>query len=651
MERPLAQLHLLGGFRLATASRQDASPRGVKTQAMLAYLAMAPAGQADRGRLSGLLWSSGIDAKASLRQAIREAREALAADADALLLADRLRVSLGIERLWVDAREVEQLVRSAHPQDSEALARLYLGDLLDGFDGLDPAFDEWLLVERERLRRNVVETLEAWLDEPNTPASQTVAHTLLNLEPTQEVAHRALMRSYAARGETAAALRQYQTCRDALARELDVAPSAETEAVARQIRDAPRSQFEPRAPPSSAAVPSRVSTGALVAVEPKALNLAEFTDQSVAAALAAGLRQALSRMRWLSVVDASLHFPEVGSAATLPVPTYYAYVSLLRVRDRIRITIELKDGSTGHILWAEHYDCAVVDNVLSLLDTLAVTLAAKIEEEVRVAETMRAMRKPPESLSSYECVLRAIPLIFKLTPESFTEAEKLLLQAQEADPHDSMVYAWRAFWYSIDIGQDWVRDLDSAKSELDFLVRRAIELDPKNPLALSVAGHIASYVNYDYERAHGLFEQSLRIDPSSAYAWDSSAVTLSYAGKAKEALRRIEASREIWQQHSSPYYFQTTACIALLLAGQPERAAAMGQRTVRDNPNFQAAYRPLIASLGLIGKVGEARAYLADLQRLHPDFSIGWFRSKYPPLRGEGAERYLEGLRKAGVEE
>jgi adenylate cyclase len=282
---------------------------------------------------------------------------------------------------------------------------------------------------------------------------------------------------------------------------------------------------------------------------------------------------------------------------------------------------------------------------------LAVTLAAKIEEEVRLAETMRATRKPPESLSAYECVLRAIPLIFKLTPESFTEAETLLLRAQEADPHDSMVYAWRAFWYSIDIGQDWVRDLESAKSELDFLVRRAIELDPRNPLALSVAGHIASYVNHDYERAHGLFDQSLRLDPSSAYAWDSSAVTLCYAGKAKDALRQLEVSREIWEQHSSPYYFQTTACIALLLAGQPERAAAVGQRTVRDNPNFQAAYRPLIASLGLIGKVEEARAYLADLRRLHPDFSIGWFRSKYPPLRGEAAEHYVEGLRKAGVEE
>jgi tetratricopeptide (TPR) repeat protein len=196
-----------------------------------------------------------------------------------------------------------------------------------------------------------------------------------------------------------------------------------------------------------------------------------------------------------------------------------------------------------------------------------------------------------------------------------------------------------------------VRDLESAKSELDFLVRRAIELDPRNPLALSVAGHIASYVNHDYERAHGLFDQSLRLDPSSAYAWDSSAVTLCYAGKAKDALRQLEVSREIWEQHSSPYYFQTTACIALLLAGQPERAAAVGQRTVRDNPNFQAAYRPLIASLGLIGKVEEARAYLADLRRLHPDFSIGWFRSKYPPLRGEAAEHYVEGLRKAGVEE
>jgi pentatricopeptide repeat protein len=128
-------------------------------------------------------------------------------------------------------------------------------------------------------------------------------------------------------------------------------------------------------------------------------------------------------------------------------------------------------------------------------------------------------------------------------------------------------------------------------------------------------------------------------------------VALSYAGRPEDALRRIGGSAELWQEHPDAYYFRTTACIALLLAGRPDEAVAVGRQAVRENPNFQASYRPLIASLGLTGRLEEAERYLRELRRLHPDFSVGWFKENYPPLHGEGRERYIEGLRKAGVRE
>ena len=227
----------------------------------------------------------------------------------------------------------------------------------------------------------------------------------------------------------------------------------------------------------------------------------------------------------------------------------------------------------------------------------------------------------------------------------------MLRAAQEADPHDALVYAWRAFWCSLNNGQNWVQDLDAVKEELGFLLRRAVELDPKSGYGLAVAGHIASFVNHDYEQGMDLINQSLSLDPASVYARDFRAVTLCYAGNAGEALQELEASREYWERHPAPFYIQTTACIASFLAGRHEQAVALGRRTVRDNPNFEAPYRPLIAGLGLLGQVEEARRYLAVLRRLQPDFSIGWFRACYPPLREEDQSRYVEGLRKAGVEE
>ena len=179
-------------------------------------------------------------------------------------------------------------------------------------------------------------------------------------------------------------------------------------------------------------------------------------------------------------------------------------------------------------------------------------------------------------------MLRAIPLIFELTSELFAAADRLLCSAEEAEPYDATVYAWRAFWYFLHIGQGWAADLQAARQELDFIVRRALELDRSNALALAIAGHIASFVDHDYGRALHLLDRSLQLDPNSAYTWDLSALTLCYTGRATEGLQRLQASRDVWERHPNPYYFRTTACIGLLLAGDYDRAIELCRRAIRE---------------------------------------------------------------------
>ena len=138
---PAAYLDLLGGFRLRTRDGAVASPRSVKARAMIAHLALAPGGVVDRGRLSGLLWSESGDAKASLRQCVKEVRRSFAAAGLTLLDADRLRVALDVRSLRIDALEVERLGRSTACRDLEEMAALYQGDLLEGLPVRDPAFE------------------------------------------------------------------------------------------------------------------------------------------------------------------------------------------------------------------------------------------------------------------------------------------------------------------------------------------------------------------------------------------------------------------------------------------------------------------------------------------------------------------------------
>jgi DNA-binding SARP family transcriptional activator len=600
-----------------------------------------------------MLWGESMAAMASLRQAVKEIRNATAAAGLEVFTANQHSLQLNLERVWVDVLEFEDLVEGAADvaQIQAACARGLLEDETIRAEG----FEDWLAVEQTRCHQHLRHVLENCLDRALGGSARALAvgyaEALLVLDQVHEQAHRALMRCHADAGDVAGAIRRYEVCRTALARELQLAPSIETESLLEEIRGRSAGHRTDRPVSAGRALTERPKRYASIAVGYHAVPTNDPVDQTLGIALAGRLREALSRVRWLSVLAREALILPGARDESWELADYDVRIGLLRGNQRVRMLVELRSIELQRILWAEHCDRPLGEDLFDLVDRLAIALAGRIDREVQFAEITRVRRKPIETLSAYERVLRAIPLIFELTPEAFAEAGRTLQEAQMADPYDATVFAWRAFWYSINIGQDWVTDPDAAKSEVDYLVRRGIELDPGNALALSVAGHIAAYVDHDYERALHLFDRSLKLDPSSAYAWDSSAVALSYAGRADEALRRLEGSADLWQQHPDAYYFRTTACIALLLAGKPEQAAVVGRQAVRENPNFQASYRPLIASLGLIRKREEAERYLRELRRLHPDFSLDWFRQHYPPLHGQGRELYLEGLCKAGVRE
>src|SRR5262245_12710460 len=236
------EIGLLGAFQLRLGGQPIELP-GRRERALLAYLAM-PAGEPrSRDKLSGMLWSERGDKQArdSLKQAVLKLRKALDGAQPAPLQSDRDFVTLDRTAVLVDAAEFERLIQAGTPDAIAQAAALYRGDLLDGFEVRDPAFEEWLLIERQRLRdlarRAMARLLDDRMAEGAYDQAAALAHRLLMLDPLHEAAHRALMLVYAEQGQTALALRQYQQCRDALQRDLGVSPETETDNLYRSIQE------------------------------------------------------------------------------------------------------------------------------------------------------------------------------------------------------------------------------------------------------------------------------------------------------------------------------------------------------------------------------------------------------------------------------
>ena len=96
------------------------------------------------------------------------------------------------------------------------------------------------------------------------------------------------------------------------------------------------------------------------------------------------------------------------------------------------------------------------------------------------------------------------------------------------------------------------------------------------------------------------------------------------------ALERLERYRQLASPHSYASYFENVFTIAYTFNGDYEQAVLVGRRVVKANPNFVAGYKPLIASLGHLGRRVEAQPYISKLLALEPDFTVERFGRHYP---------------------
>lgn len=235
------KITLFGGFRLTT-DNQVVEIKAQKSKALLAWLALQGGARGTeaqaRERLTDLLWEdrSQENARASLRQALAALRRVLP---DALI-SEGKGVRLNLDTVTVDALEFRRLKSGPSQATLREAIQVYRGELLDGFRPKAPAFEEWLLMEREMLRQEALAVmsrlLDAELESNQRPAAIETAVRMLSLDPLQEGVHRHLMRLYVAEGQLGSALRQFRICRDVLERELAAPPAHETMNLYRAIR-------------------------------------------------------------------------------------------------------------------------------------------------------------------------------------------------------------------------------------------------------------------------------------------------------------------------------------------------------------------------------------------------------------------------------
>ena len=653
------RVRLLGGYVVEFAGRRIV-PSTRKAAALLAILASRPGVAQPRARLADLLWprSPEEQARTSLRQALAQLRRDLSEAGEFPIEAqtDGLRLRPG--RTAVDLAALDAALAAGTPEGAVEAATLYAGDLLEGFTLDEQPFEEWHRAEAMALRTRVLRALGGALDRSvaagDSEVASTIGERLLTLEPTSEETHQALMRLHLGRGALGAAMRQYERCREALATELGVPPSAETEALRRRIRARP-------AVAEAAAAGMRTEDAAALpalAVLPFA-NLSEDPAQAwFARGFAEDLSRELSRFRPLRVISALSSFgadpaaPPRETAERLGA-RYLLTGSVRRGATSLRLAAELVDAEAGRQLWAQRYDLPLA-SLFDAQDEIAAAVAAALAVRIDEDQLHHARRKAPSDLRAYECWLRGVALLRSGTPESHAAARALFERALGLDPgfaraEAGLSLAWFNEWTCL----AWDRWEETAAGAFDH-ARRAVALDESDHVAHFILGRVLLY-RRDFTRAEHHIERAEALNPNDADTLAQLALAHAYLGRPDHGIACGRLAMQLNPFHDDWYF--AFATVPIFFARQPEAALPLALKA----PDIAADMRAFIAAAHAhLGQMEEARSQLERFlivfrQRIlfgrepKPDEPVRWLLHVNPTRREEDRTYLLEGLRLAGL--
>ena len=363
----------------------------------------------------------------------------------------------------------------------------------------------------------------------------------------------------------------------------------------------------------------------------------------------------LARIRWLFVIARNSAFAyrnrpvDVKQISHELGVRYVLEGSVRHSGQRIRITAQLIDATTGVHQWAERYD-RDAGEIFAVQDEITRSVAAAVEPHLLAAEGRRAAFLSPADLGAWELVARAQSQLWRLTKPDYDSAIASLTQAVDSSADFAPAQALLGFALVFAAHMGWVDKSQGVPVGRQH-AERAIALDDRNPWGYSALGY-AAMMQRRTEEAIAAFRAAVNLTPSSAAAHAHLSRGLAFAGHADEAIQHGEAAMRLSPLDPEMALFRGGIAIAYFTARRFDEALRFTEENLSLRPGFQGAQRLYCASLAQSGRVEEARAFLSTVRRNHrPPLTIAWVRENVPYQTPELVELFIEGLRKAGLDQ
>ena len=321
--------------------------------------------------------------------------------------------------------------------------------------------------------------------------------------------------------------------------------------------------------------------------------------------------------------------------------------SVQRDQNRVRINAQLIDAESGAHIWADRFDEDLAD-VFKLEDQVVARLADILGYELVKAEAAKGARST--SPDANDLVMRGWAFIndpgLFASKEKVNAARTLFEQALAIDPNNAAAIAGDAATYFREHMFRWGNSGTDYDAKILGQADRAIAVAP---------GYDQSYLfkslyllnSRRFDEAIRAADAGLAVNPNNPNLYLARAGTEIALGRFDEAKSDLQQGIRLSPRDPFVGIFRTELGDIEIGAGRPEAAIVEYRKALDAGDHTYWVYANLAASYALLGKMDEAKPFVAETLRLNPSFTIKWYREHVPydlPTRDEG-------LRKAGFAE
>jgi TolB-like protein len=420
--------------------------------------------------------------------------------------------------------------------------------------------------------------------------------------------------------------------------------------------DAAAAAASPTTNATGAPLPPNPSAGPpMVVVLPFANMTGDPEQEYFADGITEDLTTALSHARWFSVIARNSAFTYKGRAVDVRQVGrelgvgYVLEGSVRKAGNRVRIGAQLCEAETGRQVWAERFDGDLAD-IFDVQDRVTEAVAGAVEPSLSLAEVERIRARPTESLGAYDLYLRAMPPQRFAAREGNDEALRLLRRAVALDPGFVAAKGALAGVVAFRFTQTWATqdDVDEALRCAREVVESGGEGDPT---ALAWSAHALAFLARDREAGVAAADRALALAPNSALVLLLGGWNRLYVDDWRTAAAQMERAMRLSPVDPAKFYYAAALGAAHFVGERYEEAAEWERRALRDRPTYLVAHRLLATSLMHLGRPEEAREAVESLLAVAPGYYTMAAAAAHSAFRGRTRERYLDGLRRAGLPE